>query len=131
VVAEGAMSVPEAEMEKKERKAFRANAPSIGYRVAREIEDETGLESRLTVLGYVQRGGSPSPEDRLLSTLMGSKAAHMIQEKEYGRMVALKDGAITSVPLEMPADKIRYVAPDEPTLQAARSIGTCFGDGNT
>ena len=60
----------------------------------------TGLETRETVLGYIQRGGTPSPMDRVLATRYGAAAADMIAERDYGKMVALKDNKIVSVPLE-------------------------------
>lgn len=128
VVAEGALSRKEAKMSKKERKKSLRNKPSVGFRVASQIEKETGLESRMTVLGYVQRGGSPCPEDRLLATRMGSCAADMIASGQFGRMVSLRDGRVTSVDLGVVADRIRYVGAQDPLLVAARNIGTCFGD---
>ena len=127
-VAEGALSLEEAALSKKAFKEKRAGEPSIGYRIAKEIEAATGLESRLTVLGYVQRGGSPNPQDRILSTKMGAFAVDMVKNKEYGRMVAMRNGKIVSLDLEEVAGKIRYVPKDDPILRAGRNIGTCFGD---
>ena len=67
--------------------------PSIGYRVAAEIAKATGMETRVTVLGYLQRGGVPSAYDRVLSTAFGSAAAELAFSRRFGRMVAWRDGA--------------------------------------
>ena len=130
VVAEGAMSVAESLMDKKERKRLRAASPfpSIGYRVAREIEEATGAEARVTVLGYLQRGGVPAPYDRLLATAFGAAAADLISARDYGRMVALRGGSVSSVPLSEVAGKTRRVPEGHELLRTARSVGTCLGD---
>jgi 6-phosphofructokinase 1 len=129
VVAEGALSVEEEKMEKKERKKYRAEtvAPSIAYRVAREIEAETGMETRATVLGYVQRGGIPSASDRVLATSLGTAAAELLAKGEYGRMAALSGNDITSVDLSVPAGKIKSVPRDHYMIETAISVGTCLG----
>ena len=130
VVAEGALSIEEAKMDKKERKKYRAETivPSIAYRVANEIELETGMVTRATVLGYVQRGGIPSATDRLLATSLGAAAAEHLARGEYGRMVALSGSDITSVPLVVPADKVKTVPSDHYILDTALSVGTCLGN---
>jgi 6-phosphofructokinase 1 len=99
VVAEGALSAEEARMDKKDRKKLRAEAsyPSISYRIAKEIEEETGMETRATALGYIQRGGIPSASDRVLATRFGTTAAEMLAKGEYGRMVSQVAGEIDSV----------------------------------
>jgi 6-phosphofructokinase 1 len=129
VVAEGALSVEEAAMEKKERKKYRekSNIPSIGYRVAKEIESETGMETRPTVLGYVQRGGIPSASDRVLATSLGTAAADLMARGEYGRMVALAGDKITSVDLSVPAGKVKTVPRNHYMLDTAAAVGSCFG----
>ena len=101
---------------------------SIAYRVAKEIEAATNVESRVTVLGYLQRGGTPVPYDRVLATQFGTKAAHMLADGEFGRMVAMQNGIITSVPLEDVAGEIKKVPLDHPLLISGREVGTCFGD---
>jgi len=130
VVAEGALSVEEGQMDKKERKKYRSETvvPSIGYRVAREIEAETGMETRATVLGYVQRGGIPSATDRVLATSLGTTAGELLARGEYGRMVALVRNEITSVDLGVPADKVRNVPLDHYMIDTALSVGSCFGN---
>jgi 6-phosphofructokinase 1 len=129
VVAEGALSAEEAKMEKKDRKKYRAETvtPSIAYRVAREIEGETGMATRATVLGYVQRGGIPSATDRVLATSLGTAAAELIAGKRFGRMAALQGDRIGSVELSVPADKVRNVPGDHYMLDTAVSVGTCLG----
>ncbi|AEF84667.1 6-phosphofructokinase [Treponema primitia ZAS-2] len=129
VVAEGAMSIEEAAMDKKERKKYREQTvvPSIGYRIAGEIEAETGLETRATVLGYVQRGGIPSASDRVLATSLGTAAAKLLAKGEYGRMVALKGESISSVDLRVPAEGVKTVPQDHYMIDTAISVGTCMG----
>lgn len=101
---------------------------SAGRYIAREITKRTKLETRETILGYIQRGGSPSPGDRILSTQLGGYAAKLIHEKQFGQMVAVKDGKITSVDLEEVGGKLRLVNPDNPIIAQAKKIGICFGD---
>ena len=127
VVAEGALSIKEDKMDKKDRKNFRAETPSIAYRVAREIEAETGMETRATVLGYVQRGGIPTPTDRVLATSLGTAAADLLARGRYGRMVALEGNDITSVDLSVPAEKIKPVPRDHYMIDTALSVGSCMG----
>ncbi|MDR0759492.1 MAG: 6-phosphofructokinase, partial [Treponema sp.] len=129
VVAEGALSVEEAKMEKKERKKYReqSGAPSVAYRVAREIVAETGMETRAVVLGYVQRGGVPVASDRVLATSLGTAAAELLARGEYGRMVALTGSEIGSVDLSVPAGKVKTVPADHYMIDTAVSVGTCMG----
>lgn len=130
VVAEGALSAEEAELPKKERKRLRElkSYPSIGYRVAAEIEEAAGMEARVTVLGYLQRGGTPSPYDRVLATAFGTTAAELLHRGEFGRMVAVRDGRIVTVPLVEVAGRTKVVPADHPLIGTARLVGTCFGD---
>lgn len=129
VVAEGALSQAEARLDKKAfKKSRQAMANSIGYRVAHELEAATDLESRVTVLGYVQRGGTPVPYDRALATLFGTEAVHMMVRGDFGKMVALQNGKVVGVPLEDVAKKIKNVPLDCQILRAGREVGTCFGD---
>ena len=132
VVAEGALSVEEDAMDKKDRKKFRAELgiPSIGYRVAREIEAETKMETRATVLGYVQRGGIPSASDRVLATRFGTTAADMLARGEYGKMVALVGDDIKAVHLSVPAGKVRKVPKNNALLDTAEAVGTCLAAEN-
>lgn len=95
--------------------------------IAQEIEYETGIESRETVLGYIQRGGSPTPYDRNLSTRMGGHATELIASQQYGRMVALKGNDIVSVPLEEVAGKLKLVTEDHDLVIQGRKMGISFG----
>jgi 6-phosphofructokinase 1 len=128
VVAEGAMSIEEAQMEKKDRKKYRLeNGPSVAYRVAHEIEAETGMETRATVLGYMQRGGIPSATDRVLATSLGTAAADILAQGEYGRMVCLTGNEIGSVDLSVPEGKVKTVPEDHYMIDTAMAVGTCMG----
>ncbi len=129
VVAEGALSQKEAKMDKKEFKQSRkAMTQSIGYRVAKELEETTSLEPRVTVLGYVQRGGTPTPYDRVLASQFGVEAAHMLARGEFGKMVVMKNGSMTSIPLEKVAGLIKKVPINDGVLLAGKAAGTCFGE---
>ncbi len=101
---------------------------SAGYRAALAIHRATGRETRVTVLGYQQRGGTPSPRDRILATRFGTAAAEYVFRRETGVMIALEDDRVVSRPLEEIAGKLRLVPPAHPLLRSARLVGTCFGD---
>ena len=129
VVAEGAKDKEEAKMDKKTFKKHRADMKySIAYRVAQELEEATGLESRVSVLGYLQRGGTPVAYDRILATQFGTAAADFLARGEFGKLVALQNGKIVGVPLQEIAGLVKNVPLSNPMLQAAKSIGVCFGD---
>jgi ATP-dependent phosphofructokinase / diphosphate-dependent phosphofructokinase len=129
VVAEGALSKEEALLDKKTfRKKRLEMTNSIGYRVAHELEVATSLESRVTVLGYLQRGGTPSPYDRVLATRFGVAAADYLARGEFGKLVAIQNNKIVGVPLKDVADKVKNIPLDDPLLLGGRSVGTCFGD---
>jgi 6-phosphofructokinase 1 len=97
-------------------------------RLASQLEALTGLESRVTILGYVQRGGTPSAADRLLATRLGSAGADLIHEGVFGVMVAARGEGTEPVPLDQVAGKRKLVPPDHPWVLAARHVGTCLGD---
>ncbi|GMV43377.1 MAG: ATP-dependent 6-phosphofructokinase [Myxococcales bacterium] len=100
-----------------------------GERLARQIEENIHPEIRVTVLGHLQRGGSPSPLDRILATRFGCEAVHMVHRGEFGRLVVLRGEHLESVPLEEVAGKQRLVDPGSQLILTARSLGVCFGDG--
>jgi 6-phosphofructokinase 1 len=102
---------------------------SAGRYVSNSIRELTGLETRETILGYIQRGGSPSPMDRVLATRYGAYAVELIARKQFGEMVALKGDTITSVPLGEVGGKLRLVPQDDPLVEKARRMGVCFGEG--
>ncbi len=95
--------------------------------IADEIERMTGIETRETVLGYIQRGGSPTPFDRNLSTRMGGHATELIAEGCFGRMIALTGNEISSVPLEEVAGKLNLVTESHDLVVQGRRMGICFG----
>ena len=95
--------------------------------IAQEIEYETGIETRETVLGYIQRGGAPTPFDRNLSTRMGGHATELIANGQFGRMVTLKGDDIASIPLEEVAGKLKLVTEDHDLVIQGRRMGICFG----
>jgi 6-phosphofructokinase 1 len=99
-----------------------------GRWVAQRITALTGQETRETVLGYVQRGGSPSPNDRILATGLGTAATGLIAEEKYGRMVAMQGSDVTSIPLRETAGKLNLVSARDPLVREARLLGVCFGD---
>jgi ATP-dependent phosphofructokinase / diphosphate-dependent phosphofructokinase len=96
--------------------------------VARAISKRLDIDTRVTVLGHLQRGGIPTPFDRVLATRLGVHAAEMLHEGIYNRMVCIKGPDVTSVPLELVAGKLKLVPPDHPLIRAARGVGTNFGD---
>ena len=98
-----------------------------GEYIAQEIEYETGIETRETVLGYIQRGGSPTPFDRNLSTRMGGHATELIASGQFGRMVTLQGNDISSLPLEEVAGKLKLVTEDNDLVVQGRQMGVCFG----
>ena len=129
-VAEGAMSLAEAGMKGKERAAFRAKEPymSVSYRIADQLQQATGLESRVVVPGHFQRGGSPSPYDRVLATRFGVQAAKLIKEERYGMAVAQIGSIVTQNPLSEVAGKTKLVPEDHQMVEFARTMGIAFGD---
>ena len=146
-VAEGARSVDDARaFQAAEMRAARAKEPSareaadaeLGLlevqhqgntlRLAQQLEQLTGLESRVSILGYVQRGGTPSPIDRLLATRLGTAAADLVASGTYGVMVAARGDGTEAIPLAEVAARRKVVPVDHPWVATARHVGTCLGD---
>lgn len=100
----------------------------IGNKVSEMIEHQIRVETRVTVLGHLVRGGIPTPADRLLATRFGVAAVKLIIKKDYGKMVALKGKDIIAVPTEEVSGKIRTVPLNSPLIATAKSIGTCLGN---
>ncbi len=98
------------------------------FRLARELEAATGLETRVTILGYVQRGGTPCAEDRLLGSRIGTAAADLIADGVSGVMVASKGDGTAPVDLKKVAGNLALVPADHPWIQTARAVGTGLGD---
>jgi len=97
-------------------------------RLAHQLEQLTGLESRVSILGYVQRGGTPSAVDRLLATRLGSAAADLVAAGTFGVMVAARGDGTEAVPLEKIAGRLKMVPLDHTWIATARHVGTCLGD---
>lgn len=100
----------------------------VGHLVGEQVEKETGMETRVTVLGHLQRGGSPTPFDRILATRFGAAAVNFLMEGRYGEMVCLRTPDIGSVPLAEAVGAMRRVALGSDLLRAARQMGISFGD---
>ena len=148
VVSEGAMS-KDGENETHSAEGIDSQAGisvkfgGIGQKVAKELQDLTGLESRCTVLGYMQRGGTPTAYDRVLSTKYGAKAMELAMEEKFGVLTVIHNGNLTSVPLEEVVgnnkelgavqggtedSNVRLVTMDDDLVKTARDIGICLGD---
>ena len=149
-VAEGAMSIEDLrkkeklkarleegkqEAEKKKLKKaqkefyeFAEYCSSNTVRLSNQLEKLTGLESRLTILGYLQRGGTPSATDRVLATKLGTACIKAIHKKKFGVMLAVRGESITTVPLKEVVGKRKYVPLDHPWIESARHVGTNLGD---
>lgn len=143
-VSEGAVSKKEIEQEKKgngkkskekEERVVRTK-DRIPYhlvqepkasRIARQLQQLTGVEARVTSLGHVQRGGGPTPRDRLLCTRLGTKAAQLLADGVYNVMVAVNGDECKAVPLEKVAGKKKLVPENHPWIESARLVGTCLG----
>ncbi len=128
-VAEGAISKEEASLTKKDYKAKKRSSqfPSVSYEIGYEVEKRTGQEIRVTIPGHTQRGGSPCPYDRVLSTRFGAAAADLIMKREYGFMVGIKEGKIVKIPLEDVAGKLKKVEPESSIIKEAALTGISFG----
>ena len=128
-IAEGAMSKKEAAMKKTERLEYRNGEATATNRLAKYIQEKAGVETRTVIPGHIQRGGSPSPYDRLLSTELGSFAGKLVQEGNFGKTVAIINNQITYNRLSDVAGKTKYVDEDNQMIKIGRSIGISFGDG--
>jgi phosphofructokinase-like protein len=104
---------------------FRMQGTTI---LTHELEARTGLESRVTILGHVQRGGVPSAADRLLATRLGTAATQFIADGHYGIMVASRGDGVEAVPLEEVVGKRKNIPLDHPWVKSARNLGICLGD---
>ncbi len=146
-IAEGALSAKgyqkihevksllEAEPKKKEKAALKLRLRELDKQytgntmfLAQELEKATSLESRVTILGHLQRGGTPSAADRLLATRLGTACADYIHKEQYGNMVAVKGEEMILVPLKDVVGKIKLVPADHAWVKSAREVGTCMGD---
>lgn len=100
----------------------------VSQSIASEIQTRTGIESRTTVLGYIQRSGTPIADDRVLATQFGYHAIELLMSGARDRMVVMRDGGLGDVDIRFAIDKQRLVPDDDPLVAAARAVKTCFGD---
>jgi 6-phosphofructokinase 1 len=123
-----AATEPDREHVKAELAAFEARHQGNTMRLAKQLEELTHLEARVTILGYVQRGGTPSVADRLLATRLGTACAGFIHEGVFGVMVAARGDGVKAVPIEEVAGRLKTVPAGHQWIEAARRVGTCMGD---
>jgi len=127
VVAEGA-ELPGGGLVSEEQAGAQAKLGGLGAIVAAEIEKRLHRETRVSVLGHLQRGGAPTTFDRVLATQYGAHAVRLIMEGKLGEMACYHPPEIDSVPIIEAVNQVRQVNPDGSTVQAARGLGVCFGD---
>jgi 6-phosphofructokinase len=146
-MAEGAMTIEQSQtiaqlLERKEQAKSRSDKRKASaelskfhehhldntLRLTNQLEEATGVESRLTILGHLQRGGTPSAADRLLATRLGTACAELLDQKMYGVMVAARGDGAHPIPLDEVAGRKKLVPPDHPWVRTARLVGTCLGD---
>jgi 6-phosphofructokinase 1 len=101
---------------------------SAGSFIAKQITKMTNLETRETILGYIQRGGSPSPQDRILATRYGAHAAELIHQHKFGNMVSLQGNDITHIPLAEVGGRIKLVPANHELIDRGRHMGISFGE---
>jgi 6-phosphofructokinase 1 len=99
----------------------------ISHIIADQIEEATGIESRVTILGHVQRGGTPTAADRVLATQFAVRAVEMVEQGQFNHMVGMQQNRLVAVPLEKVMGRQRLVPADAPLVRAALAVGTSFG----
>lgn len=129
-VAEGAFDKEEAKMKKKERAKLRAEQgiTTATARIAKQIEQMTGRETRVCIPGHMLRGGSPSAYDRVLATKFGVHAAELVAKEKYGYAVAMIKEVVSENKLEDVAGKTKFVPEDDQMVKYAKALGVSFGD---
>ena len=127
VVAEGAHTA-KGSMQYKETAEGQHRLGGVGKIISEQIHEITGRETRELVLGHLQRGGGPNAYDRLLALRFGAAAVRMVQDRQFGTMVALVPPRVHAVPLEEAVSHIKTVPLDSDVIQTARSLGICLGD---
>ncbi|MDD2214444.1 MAG: ATP-dependent 6-phosphofructokinase [Oscillospiraceae bacterium] len=129
-MAEGALNEKEAALSKKDFKKYMEAYPypSVSYKLADELNQHLDQEVRVTVPGHFQRGGAPCPQDRVLATRCGCKAAELIFAREFGVMVGVRNNEMVAIPLEDVAGKLKTVPRDHDLIRFARGLGIAFGD---
>jgi 6-phosphofructokinase 1 len=107
---------------------FESSRAGHTLQLSRKLEELTGLETRLTILGHVQRGGTPSPADRVLATRLGTAAVDYIANGVFGVLVAARGETCEAVPLKDIVGKRKTVPLDHIWIKTAREVGLCMGD---
>lgn len=130
VAAEGAFPIGGCPFVEGERKPGQPNPilGGVGKYVAEQIKEKSGRDTRVTVLGHLQRGGIPQPMDRLLATRFGVGAIDLIAQEKYGHMVAIQSDNIVAVPIAEAIQKYRVVDPNHNLVHTARALGISVGD---
>jgi phosphofructokinase-like protein len=105
-----------------------ASPGNVASTIAYTLREMLQKEIRVTVLGHVQRGGSPTPFDRILGTRFGVASTDLVAKQQFGRMVCLKAGKMESVSLDEALEKMKYIDPNSEIVHAARAVGATFGD---
>jgi 6-phosphofructokinase 1 len=100
----------------------------IAYRLAEQIEKLTNIECRATILGHVQRGGTPTAFDRILATRYGTEAINLVMQRKFGRMAALHGDKMGSVPIEKAVNKLKLVPENSGLVKSLKEMGVSFGD---
>ncbi len=127
-VAEGCRPIDNKFENDQDNKINNKSIKGISSRIAVDLEKLTGLETRVTVLGYLQRGGEPSPSDRILTTRMGVDAVNMVAQGNYNKMTGIVNNQLAPVDLSEVAGKCKYVPVDGELVKIARNMGVSFGD---
>ena len=128
VVAEGATEREGEVVTKGKAVGQQVQLGGIASRIADELSERTGKESRSVVLGHLQRGGIPSTYDRLISLRFGAAAIRCVQDHDFNKLVVLQDNKLKRIPITSVADKMKSVSLESDTVQTARDIGICLGD---
>lgn len=128
VVAEGAAPEGEEVFTKGKETGQQVQLGGIGEHLAKVLSEKTGKESRSLVLGHLQRGGSPTTYDRLISLRYGAAAARCLNEEEYNSLIVMKDNELNRIPISEVAGKMKKVPLESDTVQTAQDIGICLGD---
>jgi len=123
-----ATTEPEQELAERDLAAWHARHADNTWQLSRRLEALTELEARVTILGYVQRGGTPSAADRLLATHLGTTCVELIEKECFGVMVAARGGGTKPVPIAEVAGKRKLIPADHAWVGSARRVGTCLGD---
>jgi len=132
-IAEGATTRAEADKEGGEvdrkvlKKILKKRDYHLDEHISATIEKEVGIETRITTLGHLQRGGVPTPTDRVLATHLGTKAYECLMNGNFGNMIAIKNGKCTTIPLKDTVGKKKYIQMNDPLIKTANRIDVCLG----